>query len=84
MGRTQYCDWFKHFKEGRMSVGEDPRPGRTSTSIKDHVERVLAVFGGNLRLTVREVSDELGISIGFCHQILLKNFRCVTSVQNLC
>ena len=84
MSRTQYCDWFKHFKEGRMLVSEDPRTGRTSTSTKDHVERVLAVIGGNRHLTVRKVANEVGISIGFCHQILLKNFRCITSVQNSC
>jgi len=53
-----------------MSVGEDPRPGRPSTSTDDdHVERVRAVIRGNRRLTVREVADEVGISIGSCHQI---------------
>ena len=41
MSRTQCYEWFKLFKEGRMSIGEDPRPGRPSTSINDdHVERV--------------------------------------------
>ena len=53
-----------------MSVGEDPRPGRPSTSTNDnHVERVRAVIHGNRRLTVREVADEVGIGIGSCHQI---------------
>ena len=41
MSRTQRYEWFKRFKEGRMSVGEDPRPGRLSTSTNDdHVEGV--------------------------------------------
>ena len=53
-----------------MSVGEDPRPGRTSPSANDdHVDRVRAVIRGNRRLTVREVADEVGISTGSCHQI---------------
>jgi len=53
-----------------MSVGEDPRPGRPSTSTNDdHVERVRAVISGDRRLTVREVADQVGISIGSCHQI---------------
>ena len=47
-----------------MSVGEEPRPGRSSTSTNDnHVERVLAVIRVNRRLTVRKVVDEVGISI---------------------
>jgi len=28
MSRTQCYEWFKRFKVGRMSVGEDSRPGR--------------------------------------------------------
>ena len=62
MSRKQCCEWFKRFKEGSMQVGEDPRPGRLSTSTDDdHVERVRAVIRGNCRLTVRKVADEVGI-----------------------
>ena len=70
MSRKQCCEWCKRVQEGRMSVSEDPRPGRPSTSTNDnHVERVHAVIRGNGCLTVREVADEVGISIGSCHQI---------------
>ena len=70
MSRTQCYECFKLFIEGRMSVGEDPRPGRPSTTTNDdHVSRVRAVIRGNRRLTVREVADEVGICIGFCHQM---------------
>jgi len=70
MSQTQCYEWFKHFKEGRMLVSEDPRSGRPSTSTNDdHVERVHAVIHGNRRLTVREVADEVGISIESCHKI---------------
>jgi len=52
-----------------MSVGEDPRPGRPSTSTNaDHVDRVHAVIHGDRCLTVWEVADEVGTSIGSCHQ----------------
>ena len=85
MSRTQSCEWFKRFKEGRMSVRENPRPGRPSTSTNDdHVEKVRAVIHGNRWLTVREVADEVGISIGSCHQICTEIFRCIASVQNSC
>jgi len=66
MSRTQCYEWFKHFKEGRMSVREDPRPGRPSTSTNDdHVKRVR----GNHRVIVQEVADEVGITTESCHQI---------------
>jgi len=70
MSRKQCYEWFKHFKGGRMSVVEDPRLGRPSTSTNDdHVERVRAVIRRNRRLTLRDVADEVGISIGSCLQI---------------
>jgi hypothetical protein len=69
ISRTQCYEWFKRFKEGRMSVGKDSRPGRISTSTnEDHVERFPDVIRGNRRLTVREVVDEVWFSIGSCHQ----------------
>ena len=70
MSQTQCYEWFKRFKEGRMSVIEDPRPGRPSTSTDDNYDwRVHAVIRGNCCLTVREVADKMGISVGSCHQI---------------
>ena len=70
MGRTQCYEWFRRFKDGSMSVGEDPRPGRPSTSTNDdHVDRVRVVIRGNRRLTAREVADEVGISVVSFHQI---------------
>jgi len=76
MSRRQCYEWFKRFKESRMSVGEYARPGRPSTSTNgDHVDRVRAVIRGNRRLTVREVADEVGISIGSCHQVFTEKLQ---------
>ena len=76
MSRTQCYEWFKRFVNGRMLVGEEPRPGRPSTSTDDeHVERVRAVIRGNRRLTVREVTNEVGISIGSCREILTEKLH---------
>jgi len=68
-----------------MWDGENHRPGRHSTSTNDdHVEGFRAVIRGNRHLTVREVAEEVGISIGSCHQIFTGKFRCVATVQNSC
>ena len=59
-----------------MSVGEDPRPERPSTSTNnDHVERVCAVIHRYLCLPVQEVADKVGISIGSCHQIFTEKLQ---------
>ena len=65
-----------------MSIGEDPKPGQPFTSTNDdHIERVRAVIHGNRRLTVREVADEVGISIGSCHHIFTEKLqlRCISA-----
>jgi len=70
-----------------MLVSEDPRPGRPSTSTNDdHVERVCAVICGNHHFTVREVADEVGISIGSCHQIFTEKLQMlhVSEIFMLC
>ena len=76
LSRTQCYEWFKRFKVGRTRVGEDPRPRRPSTSTNDdHVERFRAEICGSLPLTVPEVADEMGISIGFSHQIFTEKLQ---------
>jgi hypothetical protein len=76
MSRKQCYEWFKRFKEGRMSVGEDPRPERRSKSTNDdHVENVSAVIRGNRHINVRELADELGIRIGSCHQMFTEKLQ---------
>jgi len=45
VGRTQMYEWWKHFKEGRTLVDNDPRSGRPSTSkTDDNVAKVREVI----------------------------------------
>jgi hypothetical protein len=76
LSRTQCYEWYQRFKSGRTSTEDDPKPGRTSTSTDDdHVEKVRAVIRENRRLTVREVSEEVGISKSSCHTILTEKLE---------
>jgi len=71
LSRTQCHEWYQRFKSGRTSIEEDPKSGRPSTSMDDdHVEKVLTVIGQNRRLTVHEVTEEVGICKSSCHLIL--------------
>jgi len=49
-------------------------PGLDETN-DDRVERVRAVIRENLRLTFREVANEVGISVGSCHQTFTKKIQ---------
>jgi len=71
MGRTQVFDWFRRFKEGRTSVGSDPRSGRQSTTRNEEmIAEARTIVRNRRRLTVREIEDEFGISVGSCDAIL--------------
>jgi len=70
-GRTQVFDWFRRFKEGRTSDESDPRSGRPSTSRNEEMfTKVRKIVRNNKRLTVREIADDCGISVGSCDAIL--------------
>ena len=60
LSRTQYYEWYQHFKSGRTSIEDDPKSGRPSSSMgDDHIEKVRSVICEIRRLTVREVSEEV-------------------------
>jgi len=82
LSRTQCHEWYQRFKLGRMSIEDDPKCGRPSTSMDDnHVEKVLALIHQNHHLTVREVAEEVGICKRSCHVILTDKLkmRCVAA-----
>jgi histone-lysine N-methyltransferase SETMAR len=71
MGRAQTYDWYKRFKNGRISIEDDPRSGRPSTTTDDpHVAQVRSAIRYNRRLIVREVKEDCDISLGSCRNIL--------------
>jgi len=71
MGRTQVFDWFHRFKDGRTSVESDSSSGRPSTlRNKEMIAKVGTIVCNNRRVTVREIADDCGISVGSCDAIL--------------
>ena len=86
MGRAQVFDCFRRIKEGRTSVASDPRLGRPSTSRNEEmIAKVRTIICNNRSLTVREVADDCGISVGSCDAILTDDLhmkrvcaKCVT------
>ena len=72
MSRTQVQLWYSRFKEGRADVNDDACPGRPSTLTTD--ENIKAVKKKNVhnrRITIREVTDDIGISFRSCQAIFM-------------
>ncbi|VEN44849.1 unnamed protein product [Callosobruchus maculatus] len=63
--------WYKMFSEGREDVNDEERAGRPSTPTTDeNIDKVMKIVLANRRITVREVAEDLNISIGSCNSIL--------------
>jgi hypothetical protein len=65
---TQCYKWYQRFKSGKTCTENDPKTGQPSTlTDEDHVEKVHPVIRENNHLTVREVSEEVGMSKSLRH-----------------
>lgn len=71
MSQKNVYKWYKDFKEGRERVDDLERSGRPSTSTDDqHVNKVKELVLKNRRLTVKDLTDMIGISEGSVKTIL--------------
>lgn len=68
--------WFKRFKDSRQLTEDDSRSGRPPKSQNDDVVVTICDNVRNYsRLTVRELKNETGISIGFGREMLTENLQ---------
>ena len=71
LGQTQAYEWFKHFKNGRISVDDDERSGRPSTiATTVNVEKVQEVILEDRTRRILDVCNIVGLSYGACRRIL--------------
>lgn len=71
MSQSQVYEWFKRFKDGRDCVESDKRSGRPSTSKNvENIEKVRQIVRNNRRLTIREIAEDLDISVGSVQSII--------------
>ena len=76
INKKRVYEWYEHFQDGRKDVEDDERPGRPSTSTTDeNLEKVKEMVMNDRRITIREVADDVGISIGSCHEICGKTIH---------
>ena len=71
MSITGIREWYNRIKDGCTSVDSEPRHGRSSTSRNDNViNQVRTLVMQDRCITIRELADEVGVSIGSVHTIL--------------
>ncbi|UYV83551.1 hypothetical protein LAZ67_23001444 [Cordylochernes scorpioides] len=74
LDRSNIYRWYKMFSEGREDVNDEERAGRPSTSTTDEkINEVEKMILAIRRITVRDVAEDLNISIGSCHSIFIND-----------
>jgi histone-lysine N-methyltransferase SETMAR len=76
LSRSKTIEWHSHFKSGRRSFEDNPRPGRPSTS---HTEETVAcvreIIHADRRLTIREAAEEIRVAFGTCQKIVTEDLQ---------
>ena len=84
LSRSKTFEWYSHFKNGRRSFEDDPRPDRPSTShTEETMARVQEITHADRRLTIREVAEDVGIAFGTCQKILTEDLQ-MRRVSKIC
>ena len=74
LGKTQVCVWHGRFKAGKMSLEDNDRSGRPSTSTgDDNVEQVSALIHEDRRRTIGDIAKLINISYRSVQSILTVN-----------
>ena len=76
MKRTACFKWHERFKGGRQSIDDDEHSERSSMSTDDpYVDKINILMRANRPLTIRELSEECGISVGSSYEIMTSKLK---------
>jgi len=71
LGKTQVYEWFSRFRNGELSLADQPRSGRPSTSRTDeHIAIIHELILENRRRTIDHLVDLSGMSWSSCQRNL--------------
>lgn len=63
--------WLEHYQAGKSTVEDSARSGRPATSIStENIECIENAIAGDPHITIRELSDQMAISMGSIQDIL--------------
>jgi [histone H3]-lysine36 N-dimethyltransferase SETMAR len=74
-------NWYRQFNRGKFELEDDPRPGRPCTSVtEENIATIKQMITEERHLTVHQIHEHLGISVGSVHEILRDHLQ----VRKLC
>jgi len=76
LGKTQVYEWFSRLRNGELSLADQPRSGRPSTSQADeNIAIICELILEDRRRTVDDLVDLSGVSWSSCQRILSEELQ---------
>ena len=76
LSKTRVYEWFSPFKNGEMSIKDQPRSGRPATSRSDeNVDKINALIREDRRRTIDQLCEMSGISWSSIQRILSEDLH---------
>ena len=76
LSQARVYEWFSRFKHGDMSLEDQPRSGRPSTSRTDeNIQKIRDVVMFDHRQTIDELEAVTGVSWSSCQPILTEELH---------
>jgi hypothetical protein len=76
LSQSRVFSWAKSFREGRDRVEKEPHARRPRTSVNpDNILKTGEIIRANRRITVLELSQEVGIIVGSVEEILYNKLK---------
>ena len=71
MNRESVFEWYKRFKEGRESVRDDERCGRSKeVRTPELIGQIKNFMDKNCRVSIETISAQFDVSVGIVHTII--------------
>ena len=76
MSKATFYRWFNRFSKGNEQVEDEPRSGAPKNARKkENIQKVEKLVLKNCRLSVRMISEDVGISVGTVDTILTNDLK---------
>ena len=76
LGKTQVYEWFSCFRNGELSLADQPRSGRQLTSLTyENITRICELILEDRRRTIDSLVDLSGVSWSSCRRILNEDLQ---------
>jgi len=76
LGKTQVYEWFSRFRNGKLSLADQPCSGRPSTSRTDeNIARIRELILEDRCSTIDDLVDLSGVSWSSCQRILSEELQ---------